>query len=197
MELKAGVLSDVCAALAVGDSSKAKTTLQERYPFVPVEMIARRYSERQSMKLFIRDGFIDRYTGNRLVNPGVLRLLHVVLEDDFPADPNWKVSGTHPAFWELFPTVDHVVPVSRGGGDDENWVTASMLSNQAKNQWALDDLRWKRHPAGDPREWDGLSRWLVNYLAENPIVLAEAPEPHRGYIQRWLAATKAALEADD
>jgi len=59
MDSKAGVLSDVCAALAVGDSSKAKTTLQEGYPFVPVEKIARRYSERESMKLFVRDGFID------------------------------------------------------------------------------------------------------------------------------------------
>ena len=95
------------------------------------------------MDLFMRDGFIDRYTGNRLINPGVLRLLHVVLGDDFPAHPNWKVSETHLAFWELFPTVDHLVPVSRGGRDDEsNWVTASMLSNQAKAQWSVDDLGW-------------------------------------------------------
>ena len=195
---KAGVLADVCAALAVGDSSKAKTILQEGYPFVPVEKIARRYSERESMKLFIRDGFIDRYTGNSLVNPGVLRLLHIALEDDFPADPNWKVSGTHPAFWELFPTVDHVVPVSRGGPDDEsNWVTASMLRNQAKNQWTLEDLGWELHPPGAVAEWDGLSRWLVDYLAANPIALAAAAEPHRGYVRRWVIATKAALEEAD
>lgn len=132
------------------------------------------------------------------INPGVLRLLHVVLGDDFPAHPNWKVSETHPAFWELFPTVDHVVPLSRGGRDDEsNWVTASMLSNQAKAQWAVGDLGWKLHPVGAVEGWDGLSRWLVDYLASNPTVLAEAAEPHRGYIRRWLTATKAALEADD
>lgn len=197
MDARAGVLSDVCAALAVGDPDSAKEKLRDGYPFQPVETISRRYSERRSMKLFLRDGFIDRYTGNRLINPGVLRLLHVVLGDDFPAHPNWKVSETHPAFWELFPTVDHVKPVSRGGRDDEsNWVTASMLSNRAKDQWAVDDLGWKRHPAGDVKEWDGLSRWLVDYLAVNPTVLAEAPEPHRGYIRRWHTATKAALEAD-
>ena len=195
---KAGVLSDVCAALARGDSHAAKATLKKRYPFVPAEKIARRYSERQSMTLFMRDGFIDRYTGTRLVNPGVLRLLHVVLGDDFPAHPNWKVSETHRAFWELFPTVDHVVPVSRGGCDDEsNWVTASMLSNQAKDQWTLDDLGWELHPRGAVAEWDGLSRWLVDYLAANPTVLANAAEPHRGYIRRWLIATKAALGAAD
>lgn len=143
-------------------------------------------------------GFIDRYTGTRLVNPGVLRLLHVVLGDDFPADPNWKVSRTHQAFWELFPTVDHVKPVSRGGPDDEsNWVTSSMMRNQAKNQWTLDDLGWKLQPRGAVAEWDGRSRWLVNYLAANASVLAKAAEPHRGYIRRWLTATKAALQEAD
>ena len=195
VDSKAGVLSDICAALDLGDSRSARATLKSRYPFVPVEKIVRRYSERQSMKLFVRDGFIDRYTGSRLINPGVLRLLHVVLGDDFPAHPHGKVSETHLAFWELFPTVDHVVPVSRGGRDDEsNWVTASMLSNQAKDQWTLDDLGWELHPPGAVAEWDGLSRWLVAYLAANPPMLADADEPHRGYIRRWLTATKAALE---
>lgn len=198
MDANAGVLADVCAALRVGDSGSAKETLRSHYPFVRVETIVRRYSERQSMDLFMRDGFIDRYTGNRLINPGVLRLLHVVLGDDFPAHPNWKVSETHPAFWELFPTVDHLVPVSRGGRDDaSNWVTASMLSNQAKAQWSVDDLGWKPHPPGAVEEWDGLSRWLVDYLAANPTVLEVAADPHRGYIRRWLRVTKAALEADD
>ncbi len=151
------------------------------------------------MGLFMRDGFIDRYTGNRLVNPGVLRLLHVVLGGDFPFHPNWKVSETHIAFWELFPTVDHRVPVSRRGSDDEsNWVTASMLSNQAKAQWTMEQLGWKLHPRGAVEEWDGLSRWLVDYLDEvNPTVLEEAAGHHRAYIRRWHTATKAALVADD
>jgi 5-methylcytosine-specific restriction endonuclease McrA len=200
VDSKAGVLFDVCVALQVGDSRSAKATLRSRYPFVPVEkkIVVRRFSVRKSMDLFMRDGFIDRYTRNRLINPGVLRLLHVVLGDDFPAHPNWKVSETHRAFWELFPTVDHVLPLSRGGRDDEsNWVTASMLSNRAKDQWTVDDLGWELHPAGAVEEWDGLSRWLVDYLAASPTVLAEAAEPHRGYIRRWLTATKAALEADD
>jgi hypothetical protein len=199
VESKADVLSKVCAALAVGNSHSAREILRDRYPFVQVEKIARRYSVSQSMKLFMHDGFIDRYTGTRLINPGVLLLLHVMLGDDFPAHPHGKLSATHLAFWELFPTVDHVVPVSRGGRDDKsNRVTASMLSNQAEDQWTLDDLRWELHPPGVVAEWDGLSRWLVDYLAANPTVLADAAEPHRGYIRRWLTATKAALqEADD
>lgn len=197
MDSKAGVLADVCAALRAGESGSARETLRSRYPFEPVETIVRRYSVGQSMKLFMRDGFVDYYTGNRLVNPGVLRLLHVVLGDDFPAHPNWKASETHFAFWELFPTVDHLVPVSRGGDDDElNWVTASMLRNQAKAHWTVDDLGWTLPPAGAVERWDGLSQWLVDYLAANPTVLEKkAAEPHRAYIGRWLRATKAALDS--
>jgi len=197
VDSKAGVLFEVCAALKDGNPDSAKEKLRAGYPFKPVQTIARRYSVSESLKQFLRDGFIDRYTGNRLVNPGVLRLLHVLLGDDFPAHTNWRVSETHPAFWELFPTVDHVKPISRGGIDDpDNWVTASMLSNRAKDQWTLEDLGWELHPRGKLKDWDGLSGWMVDYLAKNPTELEKAPEPHRRYIQRWLTATKAALEAE-
>ena len=111
MDSKAGVLFEVCVALAIGEPDSAKEKLRDGYPFEPVATFVRRYSERDSMDRFMHDGFIDRYTGNRLVNPGVLRLLHVVLGDDFPAHPNWKVSETHRAFWELFPTIRRI------GGD--------------------------------------------------------------------------------
>ncbi|MFF0818704.1 HNH endonuclease [Rhodococcus sp. NPDC003318] len=51
------------------------------------------------------------------------------------------MSQTHFAYWELFPTIDHIVPVTRGGADDEsNWVTTSMLRNSAKAHWTLDEL---------------------------------------------------------
>ena len=72
-----------------------------------------------------------------------------------------------------------------------------MLSNRAKDQWTLEDLGWELHPAGDVKEWDGLSRWMVDYLAKNPTPLEKAPELHRRYIRRWLTSTKAALEAED
>lgn len=196
VDAKADVLSDVCAALTVGNSPSARAIIRDKYPFKPVAKSVRRYSVSQSLKVFMDDGFIDRYTGTRLINPGVLRLLHVLLGDDFPAHSHGKLSETHLAFWELFPTVDHRDPVSRGGIDDpSNWVTASMLSNQAKDQWTLDDLGWTLHPPGDPKDWDGKSQWLIDYLAENPTALAtKAAEPHCGYIRRWLTATKAELQ---
>lgn len=82
------------------------------------------------MQSFVRDGFIDRYSGRHLVFPGTLRVLSTLFPEDFPFHPNWKTQFTHPAFWELFPTIDHIVPVARGGLDvPENWVTTSQLRN--------------------------------------------------------------------
>ena len=52
--------------------------------------------------------------------PGALRLLIQLLPQQFPYPQNWKISSTHPAFWELFPTIDHIVPVARGGTDSED-----------------------------------------------------------------------------
>jgi HNH endonuclease len=55
-----------------------------------------------------------------------------------------------PAFWEVGATIDHVVPVTRGGADDEsNWVTTSMARNSAKMNWTLEELGWTLHPPGN------------------------------------------------
>ena len=61
----------------------------------------------------------------------------------FPFQKNWKMSETHPAYWELMPTLDHVVPVARGGTDsEENWITTSMLRNSAKTNWTVEEFGW-------------------------------------------------------
>lgn len=183
---KAGVLNRVCTALESHDPNSARTLLLSEYPFSPQEKNSRRYTERESLRVFYRDGFIDRYSGIRLVNPGVLRSLSVIFPDEFPAHPNWLMAQTHFAFWELFPSIDHVVPVTRGGADDDtNWVSTSMLRNSAKAHWTLDELGWPLIPPGNHRTWDGLSKWLVDYVPEHRELLENA------YIARWWRATVA------
>ena len=93
-------------------------------------------------RVFARDGFVDRYSGDKLVFPGtLLRLLSALMPDEFPAHPNWKMSASHVMYWELCPTIDHLVPVARGGADNEsNYVTISMLRNSAKAHWTLEEL---------------------------------------------------------
>jgi hypothetical protein len=61
------VLADVCAALSGNQPDEAGMILRKRYPFVPLANVGRRYSVGQMLGVFVRDGFVDRYSGVRLV----------------------------------------------------------------------------------------------------------------------------------
>lgn len=184
---RSAILASVCAALESGDRESAAKRIREDYPFEPVAAVERKYGEFEATRVFLRDGFIDRYAGTRLVFPGALRILSAELPSEFPFHRNWKMSDTHEAFWELSPTVDHIVPVSRGGRDEHsNWVTTSMRRNSAKSNWTLDELGWQLRPPGSLSEWDGLTSWSVRYVAANPAVLK------LGLIARW---NRAAIDA--
>jgi hypothetical protein len=138
--------------------------------------------------VFIRDGFIDRFSGNRLIFPPVLRVISVMLPNEFPYHPNWKTELTHPAYWELGASVDHLVPVTRGGQDEEsNWVTTSMARNFAKMNWTPGELGWSLHPPGDYREWDGLLGWFLKYAKERQNVLRNSN------VRQWHRAAEAAV----
>ena len=126
----ADVLSRVCTLL--GGGAMAEATVHREYPFTSTLPTSRAYTESIATGVFARDGFLDRYSGARLVFPGTLRLLSLKLPEAFPYHRNWKMSATHPAYWQLYATVDHVVPVTRGGRDDEsNLVTTSMLRGRS------------------------------------------------------------------
>lgn len=182
---KADVLARVCGALTTGDTAAGEAILHAEYPFAPFGKARRQYTIRTCLRVFYRDGFLDRYSGTRLVNPGVLRLLSVLVPEAFPAHPNWDMGQSHIGFWELFPTIDHVLPIGRGGADEmENWVTTSMLRNSAKAHWTLAELDWQMMTAGDSAEWDGLSRWLIDYAAAHPEQIAG-----NAYIRKWVSAT--------
>src|SRR5436305_1185117 len=132
-EDKSAVLSDVCAALTDNQLAVATDILQGRYPFVPLANVGRRYTFRQMIAVFTRDGFVDRYSGARLLFPATLRLISKLLPESFPFHRNGRLDVCHFAFWEI-PTIDHFVPVARGGADDEsNWITTSMVRNAAKS----------------------------------------------------------------
>lgn len=166
------VIARACSLLEKEERSEAAAIIARDYPFTAGQTVERKYGDEEALRLFVRDGFVDRYSGNRLVFPGVLRILALRLPVEFPYHPNWKMSATHLAFWELSPTVDHVVPVARGGADVEsNWITTSMLRNSAKANWTLEELGWSLLPPGDVRVWDGLLNWFVNYVARNPELL--------------------------
>jgi hypothetical protein len=180
---RTAIIRRVLQSLRAGERPAAAEILRAEYPFISVTPEGRRYTEMQSLQVFRRDGFVDRYSGHRLVFPGVLRLLSRLLPQEFPFHPNWKMAETHPAYWELFPTIDHVVPVSRGGVDsDVNWVTTSMVRNAAKANWTLEELGWSLCPGGLLAEWDGLTESFLAFVDSDRSLLEDA------YLRRWHSA---------
>ena len=94
----------------------------------------------------------------------------------------------HLAYWELFPTIDHVKPVARGGIDSEdNWVCCSMLTNSIKSNWTLEQLQWKLLPSGDIKEWDGMMNWFLDQIEKDNSLL-QIP-----YLKTWRNAAKELL----
>lgn len=181
---KAEIIRAVCQALSQNDPTAVRAVAKE-YPFVTRPRSSRNYAPFDATRIFLRDGFIDRYSAARLINPGVLRLLSDLYPALFPFHKNWKMSETHPAYWEQMPTIDHRVPVARGGSDSEdNWITTSMLRNSAKANWTLEELGWQVFPAGKLSDWDGLTRWFIDYI-EN-----QEDEDHSQYVMRWYRAAK-------
>ena len=175
------VIELICQALTAKDMQQASSIARESYPFVPTTPPEKRAGKLvQSMRVFASDGFIDRYSGNRLIFPGVLRLLSKVLPTEFRFHSNWAMDRTHIAFWELFPTIDHVFPIARGGADtEENMVSTSMLRNSAKANWTLKELHWEPFPAGNMRDWDGLTEWFLGHMQANPAYLKDS------YLKKW------------
>jgi hypothetical protein len=183
---KAHVLSEVCSSLASGKFNDASHILREQYPFAKVGNAGRKWTSLQALRVFVRDGFIDRYSGCPLVFPGTLRIISSHLPMDFPFHPNWKTDECHFAYWELVPTIDHVVPVSRGGADNEtNWVTTSMVKNAAKANFTLEEIGWQLYPEGTGDSWDGLTSWFSEQVTGDPNLLENA------YIQNWDRALRA------
>jgi hypothetical protein len=184
MNDKSDILARACKAVEEQRLGQASTILATEYPFTPLMTNAeRKYSLSQCMEVFVRDGFIDRYSGRRLVFPGTLRLIALLLPQEFPFHSNWKYDACHFAFWELFPTIDHVVPVSRGGLDrDDNWVSTSMLLNAAKANLTLEELGWTLHKPDDANRWDGLTNWFIGQFDLMPVL--------RSNLLRWRVAAE-------
>ncbi len=161
---KATIIENICLALQNGKKEKAEEIARSSYPFQYFPKLQRKISDVESVKIFSRAGFIDRYSGRRLIFPGVLHLLSVLMPEDFPYHDHWKMSECHIVYYELQPAIDHVIPIARGGLDEEsNWVTTSMMRNSAKSNWTLEELGWSLLPPGNIEEWDGLMGFYVDY----------------------------------
>lgn len=76
---KADIITDVCRSLTSSGVDAATVILHQEYKFDPEPITKRVYGPMESMRVFLRDGFIDRYTGTRVIFPPVFRLLSLVM----------------------------------------------------------------------------------------------------------------------
>jgi hypothetical protein len=177
------VISSAFHALIEQGPESAGAIIETQWPFVAQAISKRVYSKAQCMQVFQRDGFVDRYSGQRLVFPGVLRIMSNAFPALFPFQKNWKMTETHPAYWELAPTIDHVIPIARGGTDTiDNWVTTSMIRNSAKANWTLEELGWSLKECGNFDQWDGLVGLFSKAVQQKPELLQDE------YLRSWYAA---------
>ncbi|WP_432718464.1 HNH endonuclease [Pectinatus frisingensis] len=152
---KVDIISLVCEKLDNNCIADAKKIINKQYPFKKTTVNKRSYSKAEMLQIFVRDGFIDRYTGNKLIFPGTLRILSELMPQEFPYHLNWKMDACHIAWWQLSPTIDHILPIAKGGNNEpDNLVCTSMLKNKTKDNFLLDELGWNLFPAGDFEKWD-------------------------------------------
>ena len=72
---KCTIITDITSLLLEGNEIAAKAVIHKEYPHIQVEIEKRAYTMAQKMNQFISDGFIDRYSGQKLLNPGILKIL--------------------------------------------------------------------------------------------------------------------------
>lgn len=165
-------ITEVCSALTKKDFSKAKEIIREKYHHEKPLKARKSFTKKEQLEIFIRDGFIDRYSGDKLLFPGVLCILSHLLSDVFPYQTNWKTDECHQAWWNLFPSIDHIVPLAFGGTNEKNnLVCTSMKRNMAKSTSTLDEIGWNIFPEGNLEEWDGMLKWFIDYVEKNPELL--------------------------
>lgn len=166
---KALLIKNLCGLLLDDKKQDCIEFANENYPFVDSLIQKRQYSRYQMCRVFLRDGFIDRYSGAKLLFPGLIKILTIEFPDIFKYHKNWKMSDTHMIYWDLFPTIDHLIPIALGGDDNEsNWITTSMIRNSAKSNWTIEEIGWILHDKGQLDNWDGLIKYFIDLTNKNP-----------------------------
>lgn len=192
LEAEVDILTRICNVLSDGEAKNPAELLGD-YRFNPSTIERKSVSPTMAVRVFVRDGFIDRYSGQRVIFPPVIRIVAERLgKEYFPFHTNWKTDCTHPAFWDLGATIDHRVPITRGGKEElDNYRTTTMTWNAVKTNCLLEELGWAEQPKGNVEKWDGLLGWFLQYVQKNPHTLNIA------MIKGWYYAVFSASEEDE
>lgn len=181
------IIMDACQALSDEGVDECRRIIQKNYPFdpntKPREVRSRGsqprdgYSEVTScwveghiakMRVFSRDGFENRLTGELLIFPAVLRLLSREMPREFPFQQYLRPEATHIAYHDLGACTVPLVPLSRGGRSEEtNLITTTMPYILARTDQTVEEAGWRLTREGFVDEWDGMSTWYVEYVNDH------------------------------
>ena len=182
---KADVIVYACLALTDDNINTAKKIIEKGFPFSHYVDDKIKLSETEQLKIFLRDGFIDRYTGKKVFLPVVTNILSQAIPEVFPNHPNWKYTETHQAHALFYATVDKIVP-SYSSSNKSNLVTTSYINKIAKANANLEDLGWKLFSLEEIEEemWDGMMEWFINYVEKHQAFLND------NIIANWYKAVR-------
>ena len=142
---------------------------------------------RELAEIYHRDRYLCRYCGTKTVLTPAMRLISREFPKQFPFHSNWKTNETHPAYWSLSATHDHVVPVSRGGESlgQSNLVTACWPCNSRKSGLLLGDIGFELRDVPAESTWGGLADLY------RPLWMAAERPKLSDLDRRWLNAVTA------
>ena len=173
---RASSLSQVASRLTEQGAEQAAVLGKALFPWIESQTERAAVPPQRAFRIFLRDRFTDRYSGSQLVFPGALLAMGLLMPHAFPIHPTWKVSKSHEIYWELWPVIDHVQPVTRhGSNDDANLVTTSTRNNTAKGASLLSELGWSLRPIPEvptgSTPWDGLMGWFLDVVKAHPQLM--------------------------
>lgn len=132
-------------------------------PQTTIAKVARRMPPRRvEQSIYLRDGWRCRYCASRVISRKARSRLNFFL----PVEARWGRSNRarHCGLFLLSASLDHVLPHSRGGSNqEENLVTACTACQFGRNQWTLEEVGFEdpRHFPPIRDSWDGLCRLLA------------------------------------
>ena len=132
-------------------------------------MIREPISKEIQYKVFCRDYWHCRYCSDSVFFSPILKILESISPGHGYYHPNGKSDGMIPLFANKFASVDHIIPVTRGGENSiENYVTSCWECNLMYGN--------KTHKKGKPlpnpinssgTKWDGLSSLYPKLLDQD------------------------------
>ncbi len=178
-----GSLAAAVEALLRGDEAAGRRALTPVAWRPEASPATRPAPRRLQIEVFRRDNFTCRYCGRKTLFPAVLPLLSAHFPDLVPVHPNWKRDSTHPLYWDLTASADHITPRARGGsGDAANLATACYRCQDIKGHWLLSELRWTLLPVS-VEPWDGLSGLFDEAIRAKVVAGAFFLNWHRDFVR--------------